>query len=249
MKNINKKSRFIKLNLIPKIFVIYSHITKSEFSSLMDYKYVVQIYDVNGDDRLFSSPINGLHYFPGPFFSHSRIEELDKLFASETWDSVGSGKNSRKTLQYGYKYNYTTGNTKMQAPPIPPIIAELRELVYRLRITNLTADAYTLNQCIINKYEPGQGINAHTDHNDYDDFVCCFTFNSGGTMEFTNKTTGEKVELWTRPNSLYVMSGDARYKWTHEMRPRKTDVVSDDIHSMKIIRGTRISVTFRTLRV
>ncbi|SHK82523.1 alpha-ketoglutarate-dependent dioxygenase AlkB [Chryseobacterium contaminans] len=41
--------------------------------------------------------------------------------------------------------------------------------------------------------------------------------------------------------SLIVLSGDARYKWTHGIAPRKTDY----INGRKIERKLRLSMTFR----
>jgi len=51
--------------------------------------------------------------------------------------------------------------------------------------------------------------------------------------------------LYVKPNSLYIMSGDARYVWTHELSPKKYDMSDGN----KINRVRRISVTFRNVPV
>ena len=86
---------------------------------------------------------------------------------------------------------------------------------------------------------PSQGINRHTDHNAYGAIIGCFTLGSGATMIFRDGQ--DKQELYVEPDSLYIMTGDARYKWTHEMPARKSDMVDGTKH----IRGRRVSVTFR----
>jgi alkylated DNA repair dioxygenase AlkB len=104
---------------------------------------------------------------------------------------------------------------------------------------NLIDPSHEFNQCIINKYEPGQGINKHIDIKAYGPVIGCFTFGSGAVMTFRRKD--EVHHLYVKPNSLYIMSGESRLLWTHEMPSRKSDMVE----GKKIPRGLRISVTFR----
>tara|TARA_B100000900_G_scaffold387128_1_gene378106 strand:- start:1267 stop:1455 length:189 start_codon:yes stop_codon:yes gene_type:complete len=57
-------------------------------------------------------------------------------------------------------------------------------------------------------------------------------------MTFKNKS--EQEDLYVNPNSLYIMSSDSRYLWSHEMAQKKYDIVDN----IKINREHRISVTF-----
>jgi alkylated DNA repair dioxygenase AlkB len=75
----------------------------------------------------------------------------------------------------------------------------------------------------------------------YGPVVAAFTLGSGAEMVF--RRGGEVESLYVEPGSLYIMSGDARSKWTHEMPGRKSDMVD----GKKIPRGRRISVTFRNV--
>jgi len=183
--------------------------------------------------------IPGLYYIPNiiPLELSNRIQS--ELNTSNEWFPVGGGDNSRKVIHYGFKYNYKTGDVSVPAAPFPQFAHELVEIIRGLNIV----DTMALDQCLINKYEPGQGIAAHIDSIKYDDFICCFTLGSGAYMEFTrNGYTPSKV--YTEPNSLYIMSGESRYKWKHELRPLKTDTVE----GKKIKRGVRTSITFRSLK-
>ena len=53
----------------------------------------------------------------------------------------------------------------------------------------------------------------------------------------------EIYELYVKPQSLYIMSGDSRYEWKHSMTGKKYDIIEDK----KIKRGRRISITFRNV--
>ena len=51
------------------------------------------------------------------------------------------------------------------------------------------------------------------------------------------------IKKYVKPNSVYIMTGDSRYKWTHEMPSTKSDKVDDK----KILRSRRVSITFRNV--
>ena len=46
-------------------------------------------------------------------------------------------------------------------------------------------------------------------------------------MRFTHSVTGDRKDLYVAPRSVYVMSGEARYEWKHEMIARKSDVIDE----------------------
>ena len=60
-------------------------------------------------------------------------------------------------------------------------------------------------------------------------------------MTFRHKDLAEDV--YVKADSLYVMTGDARYQWTHEMPSRKSDMVD----GARVKRGRRVSITFRSV--
>ncbi len=180
------------------------------------------------------------------------IEELDKLQwvpLTKTDKSVCSllagqqltnTKNSRVVQHYGYKYNYTTYNIREKCEELPTSLHVFRDLLTNIcRDLKIVDEKYVFNQCIINNYHAGQGISPHIDVKGYGPVIGCYTIGSGTTMVF--EKGDEKVEVYVKPNSLYIMSGDARYTWKHSMPSRK----SDDVDEEKMERGRRISLTFR----
>jgi len=185
------------------------------------------------------SKIKGLYYIENVNIELDPIiEKLDK----KEWKSVSNHPNSRKVQHYGYKYGYNTYNIHEKADPFPEFIIPLQKKLEKItKIKNLVSNDYNFNQCIINNYQGNQGISRHIDVKSYGDVIGCYTIGSGAIMRF--RLGNEKVELYTKPNSLYIMSGDARYKWTHEM----PSVINDIVDGKKIRRGRRISITFRNV--
>lgn len=131
---------------------------------------------------------------------------------------VSSSPTARQVLQFGFVYDYVHG-AGVATTPIPPLLCELRDV---LESRALTFSSDDFNQVIVNFYEPGQGIGAHVDSRAYGSTIACFTFGGGREMEFSRTITAPYC-LYTEPNSLYTMSGPARYEWRHQMRPRLRD--------------------------
>ena len=180
-----------------------------------------------------SSIPNGLHYFTDVVDGRKYIDDIN----GREWFGVSASQNGRKVQHYGFYYDYSTGKINTPAEPIPAMLQELVTIAEeRCKEARLFSK---FNQIIVNKYEPGQGIFPHIDNRNYGPVIACFTFSSGGGMVFQKGS--EKYELYTVPNSLYIMSGDARNEWSHSMPARKTDTVN----SKRLNRGTRISVTMR----
>lgn len=100
------------------------------------------------------------------------------------------------------------------------------------------------DQAIINEYQPGQGISAHVDCVPcFGPVVAAISLGSGCVMDFTYPEDGRKAEVYLAPGSLCVMTGPARYEWRHGIAARK----SDRRAGTRVLRGRRVSVTFRAV--
>ena len=123
-------------------------------------------------------------------------------------------------------------------------------------------------QAIINLYHPGQGISDHIDLLDrYDDGIVGVSFIGGCVMRFGKPDHGQHrdplspkdnqyTNLYLPPRSVVALVGDARYRWTHGIPARRSDLVQDEfnLHSTPeggksscLDRQLRLSVTFRWL--
>lgn len=135
---------------------------------------------------------------------------------------------------YGFLYDYRTNNIDKPAQEIPLFLYELRNDLTRIcRELELIDDNYTFNQIIINNYTNGQCISSHTDVKKYGKVIGCYSIGDEAIMNFLYHL--ENLEVKVLPNSLYIMSGDIRYKWKHEM------------YKLKGTNSRRISITFRNV--
>ncbi|KAJ8519686.1 hypothetical protein ONZ45_g3404 [Pleurotus djamor] len=124
-------------------------------------------------------------------------------------------------------------------------------------------------QAIINLYYPGEGISKHVDLlRRFGDGIIGVSFGSGCVMQFdrlvredsssthetyqetpeksylaSSKDANDRHDLYLPERSVIVLSGDARYKWTHGIEKR----LEDAVEGATIARGTRMSITFRWL--
>ncbi|KAK0491593.1 hypothetical protein IW261DRAFT_97844 [Armillaria novae-zelandiae] len=141
----------------------------------------------------------------------------------------------------------------------PPLISLLDVLSDILRPT-LPHDIHSLlfptvptraRQAIINRYDPGEGITAHVDLlKRFGDGIVGVSFGSGCVMQFASGSEDEAYGVYLPEGSIIVMSGDARYKWTHGIERKTMDYVqSPDTPSAGrwVKRTMRVSITFRWL--
>ena len=119
-------------------------------------------------------------------------------------------------------------------------------------------------QAIINLYRPGEGIAPHVDLlRRFGDGIVGVSLGDGGVpMRFARAAEprekseedghGEdgEYDVWLPSRSVLVLTGEARYEWTHGIAPRVRDKVEDEVggsgwHWRE--RGVRVSITFRWL--
>lgn len=171
------------------------------------------------------------------FINPQEHEQLVSQIESMAWGSIGS----RKVQQYGFKYNYRSRgvNKSDKICEIPEFCDFVVERMIEKELIQRAPD-----QCIINKYDSGQGIGRHIDSTVFGDIIISLSLCAPILFEFgkyENCKAQEKHEFWIKPMTLLIMKDDARYKWQHCIPKRKFDVVN----GQKILRGMRISLTFR----
>jgi len=188
------------------------------------------------DKIVNDSFIPGLKYIPN-FVSSEESAELVRQIDACHW----STEIRRRVQQYGYHFIYQTGKLNPNKLGELPVFCD--SMISRLRDNYFP---YTPDQMIINEYQPGQGINPHVDNRDYfDEYVASISLLSPCVMEFRNIHTMENKPLLLEPNSLVVLTGVARYEWTHGIRQIDRDVY----HGVVIPRERRISLTFRKVKM
>jgi alkylated DNA repair dioxygenase AlkB len=152
------------------------------------------------------------------------------------WKPVGSAENSRRIIYFGQAYNSSTASRRSSTPvpPLPEFLLPLQQIAQE-------ATGKKLSTCLINEYLPGQGIGEHVDRTDEaGDTVVGISLGSSAMMIFRHPD-GRRVDVSLPANSMYVMTGEARYVWSHQVPAR--------IKDGNRVRTTRVSVTFRNRKV
>ncbi|KAE8539109.1 hypothetical protein D1P53_005480 [Cryptococcus gattii VGV] len=237
-------------------------------------------------------PIPGLYIFPGllPRDIASQtlcdIAEADifvggtrdqvMLFESpplnDTSDSSLPGYIHRLLFTLSSLLSHATPATPTHTPPLP---AQLHHLLFSQPLAR---------QAIINLYPAGTGITPHIDLvGRYADGVvgcsiiggCAMTFSkavasvaSQSQSQTQSQSQGqrenreERYNVYLPPRSVYILSGPARWDWTHGIEARCEDVVErkpkpgsrykceleKEMETETILRDLRLSITFRWLK-
>ncbi len=185
------------------------------------------------------SLIPGLIYMPD-YISQVKHDELLNYLNPRPW-SLEIG---RPVQHYGYKYHYLSQkiDASMMVEPLPPLLKELA-----FDIVKCVAFQAMPDQAIVNKYYPGQGIGAHIDCEPcFGEVVASISLGSQCVMNFTHaKGIFQPERLVLEPRSLLVLTGEARHEWKHGIAKQDYDYIND----VKTPRVTRVSITFRTVKL
>ncbi|KAJ3144922.1 Alkylated DNA repair protein alkB 8 [Irineochytrium annulatum] len=223
--------------------------------------------DVTYDDPAeVASLVAGLTLIPDFITEEEEVALLADINREESpWVHLSS----RKVQHYGIAFDYTSnefGSDPLATHPrLPawcdPILARLEQH----GLLTATGPGRP-NQLTVNHYPPGSGIRPHVDtHSSFDGPVVSVSLVSRCVMEFRylpepprNIFGDPDAEMPPAPipgfklanvvlpaRSAIVMSGDARFGWEHSIRPRASDVID----GRRVERGTRVSLTFRTVRL
>jgi len=162
-------------------------------------------------------------------------------------------------MQHQQRKETTTARTIKSALPQP--LAEIaKELVKR----DVFSSSFPPNHVLLNEYQPGQGILAHTDGSSYEsrtatlslgsdiviEFRIRLTSNEIGTIENPTATTNSPIQVLLEAGSLLVFQGNAYINYCHGipmdvLQDETTDKCLNAPPNRKVSRGLRFSLTFR----
>ena len=187
-----------------------------------------------------ASEIPGLIYRPD-FISEDEEAELLKAVHGAEWRT----ELQRRVQQYGWCYDYKERriNESVRVPEFPDWARELGRKLVDDGLMKVLPD-----QLIVNEYVGNQGITPHTDHDkDFTERIATISLLETWVMNFQRGSRGRKHPKHLERRSVAVLTGDARYKWKHEIPQRKSEPPMDGV-GKRIPRCRRISLTFRTTR-
>ena len=147
----------------------------------------------------------------------------------------------RRVQQYGLGYGDDEGGEVAWVRDFPPWLDELAQRVMR----EGWLPRYPEN-CVVNDYAPGVGIGPHRDYPPFGSEIAAVSLLSDVVIDFARPDGSDKAKIpvVVPARSLWVASGEARWKWTHGIAPRLSDVIDGERRR----RGRRVSVTFRVAR-
>ena len=197
--------------------------------------------DDNNDDNNPTPPDGGgdgpEEIIPGltlqeNFVTEDEERQLVKDIDAGTWD-----KSMRRWVQhFGYAYDYLKRLVTKESylGPLPGWSTTVVD-----RVTEMAGSKP--DQIIVNEYKGNQGIAAHVDCKPcFTDKIVSVSLLEAVFIVFRNTTTGEVKQVLLPARSCLVMSGEARYKWTHEIK-------QDHLGPDGTPRKRRLSLTLRNV--
>lgn len=167
----------------------------------------------------------------------TKEQEIDLLQTIDTQPWQHDLK--RRVQHYGYRYDYQARAVTRHSylGPLPPWGSDIAQRLIKDGHFDDLPD-----QMIVNEYLPGQGISAHIDCVPcFGPVVASLSLGSACVMIFRHPKHHQKFDIVLPQRSLAILTGPARYEWTHEIPARKSDI----INGSRIPRDRRVSLTFR----
>ena len=225
-----------------QIGVAQLKISSNPGSPLIQMPETISTINLTPKFQLPPCKIRNIPEVPGLFLAKNFISEQHETFLLKYIESQPWCHDiSRPTQHYGFKYSYKSKSAQVKAEPIP--------LEFQAFFPTFCSYGVFLEdpeQCIVNKYSPGQGITAHIDRVDsFGPVIASISLGSSIFFEFVHSLTKTTVPVFIPQRSLFFMAGDARFKWKHGIVKRKYDVHPKT--QERLARKTRVSITFRNL--
>ncbi|GAA5912879.1 hypothetical protein JCM6882_009504 [Rhodosporidiobolus microsporus] len=191
-------------------------------------------------------PIDGLYFFPGALPLELQ-HQLTEALSANVWTNHSNqvmlfDSPSRSSLP-----SYLQPLLDLLPSILNPLPPSLKSSLF---------DSPRPRQAILNLYFPGQGISPHVDlPTRYEDGIVGISLLGSTVMDFspadpTSQAADQQdYSIRLRPGDVYVLSGAARWDWTHGIAYREEDWVEDEEgQPMKVRRGVRISITLRRMK-
>ena len=201
---------------------------------------------------------SSINVVPGFFlFENIFSEDEEKKFMEHLEAEPGHFVSQiRPSHEFGWKFLERKGVGKPSISPLSqdeylgPLPSWVLDMWEKCKSRNALPDGCRTSipdHAIANVYKPGDGCTGHVDDiHFWNDWVVGVSFGSGVMLQLRSTEGpfyGPSINVWIPPKSVYVLSGEARYKHTHGIEFATSDIVKGET----IKRGIRTSVTFRTI--
>ncbi|GAA5865357.1 hypothetical protein JCM1840_001541 [Sporobolomyces johnsonii] len=194
-------------------------------------------------------PIPGLYLFP-----HAIPLEMQHELTQALSESVWVGHSNQVMLFDSPTRSSLPTFLKPLLDLLPTILAPLPS-----ELKTIIFDSERPRQAILNLYFPGQGISPHCDlPSRYDDGIVGISLLHSTVMDLAPVNSPKQPSslaqsppgyaLRLRPGDVYVLSGPARWDWTHGIAYRDEDLIEEEGQTLRVRRRTRMSITLRRMK-
>eukprot|EP01064_Diplonema_japonicum_P022182 TRINITY_DN31861_c0_g1_i1.p1 TRINITY_DN31861_c0_g1~~TRINITY_DN31861_c0_g1_i1.p1 ORF type:complete len:202 (+),score=10.90 TRINITY_DN31861_c0_g1_i1:60-665(+) len=135
-------------------------------------------------------------------------------------------------------------NQAMRFGDLPAWVAGVTDILDGLPGVPFPDRPTLFNQLILNRYEKAEGILPHIDLLRFQDFIFGVTLAGSASFIFADKS-GPVQTIFLSRGDAYILTGPARYDFTHEIPTQAEDV--DPATEETVPRSVRISLTLRAL--
>jgi alkylated DNA repair dioxygenase AlkB len=170
----------------------------------------------------------GLRYYPDVVTAPVERDLIERIRALPLVPfQFGAFEGKRRVASFGYQYDYAQQRLQ-EAEQVPGWLAPVIE-----KVEAYGGPGVKIKQVLCTEYDVGVGIGWHRDKPHFDEV---FGISLGSACKFRfRRKTGEKWERFSLdagPRSLYVMTGESRNVWEHNIPP---------------VEAPRYSITFRSM--
>jgi alkylated DNA repair dioxygenase AlkB len=197
----------------------------------------------------------GLHYHPALITEREENALLAQVRELPFKEFEFHGfKGKRRTVSFGWRYEFSGRGKLQQADPIPEFLLPLRTLAAK----SAGLESESLQHVLVIEYGAGAGIGWHRDRPVFGD-VIGVSLLAGCSLRFRRKvmttpapeddlkslprkssqyssqhsSRWQRASIFAEPRSAYYLTGPARWEWQH---------------SILRVETLRYCITFRTMR-
>ena len=176
------------------------------------------------------------------FLTEAEEKEILAKIEANDW----SNELQRRVQHYGWRYDYKSRQVdpSMHIGPLPDWANGVAQRLVDEGYLQILPD-----QVIVNEYRESQGIAPHIDsESSFADGVAMISLLETWEMVFKKRRGGDKVTHKLECRSATILTGEARYGWTHAIPKRKSEpgaVKPGNKRPSRIPRDRRVSLTFR----